>query len=68
MRRRLGASQSGLSPERALSQLRRIQHHRATITEGKIAEGISTISADQARIFDAMNLPKPDRNAQLTLL
>lgn len=68
MRRRLGASQSGLSPERALSQLRRIQHHRATITEGKVAEGISTISADQARIFDAMNLPKPDRNAQLTLL
>ncbi len=67
MRTRLRAS-SGLSPERALSQLRRIQHHRVTLNDTQPVTGLSTISQQQTDIFCALTLKKPTLNAQLTLL
>ena len=66
MRTRLRAS-SGLSPERALSQLRRIQHHRVTLNDTQPVTGLSTISQQQTDIFCALTLKKPTLNAQLAL-
>lgn len=68
MRTRLRASDSGLSPERALSQLRRIQHHRVTLNETQPVAGLSTISQQQTDILSALTLKKPTLDAQLTLL
>ena len=68
MRTRLRASDSGLSPERALSQLRRIQHHRVTLNDTQPVAGLSTISQQQTDILSALILKKPTLDAQLTLL
>ena len=68
MRARLRASNSALSPERALSQLRRIQHHRVTLNNTQPVAGLSTISQQHTDILSAMTLKKPTLDAQLTLL
>lgn len=68
MRARLRASESGLSPERALSQLRRIQHQRVTLNDTQPIAGLSTISQQQTDILSALTLKKPTLDAQLTLL
>ena len=68
MRTRLRASNSGFSPERALSQLRRIQHHRFTLSATPPVAGRSTISQQQTDILFALALKKPVLDAQLTLL
>ena len=68
MRTRLHASDSGLSPERALSQLRRIQQHRVTLNDTQPVAGLSTISQQQTDILSALTLKKPTLDAQLTLL
>lgn len=68
IRARLSASDTGLSPERALSLLRRIQHHRAKLPDDKVIEGVSSMSAEQTEILSALGASKPDKNRQLTLL
>lgn len=68
MRARLSASNMGLSPERALSLLWRIQHHRAKLPDDKTIEGISTMSTEQTSILAAIGASKPDKNRQLNLL
>lgn len=68
MRTRLHASDTGLSPERALTQLRRIQHHRVTLNDAQPVTGLSAISQSQADILCALTIKKPALNAQLTLL
>jgi hypothetical protein len=68
MRSRLHASDTGLSPERALSRLRRIQHHRVTVNGTQPVAGLSSISQDQADILSALTIKKPTLDAQLTLL
>jgi hypothetical protein len=68
MRSRLHASDTGLSPERALSRLRRIQHHRVTLNGAQPVAGLSSISQDQADILSALTIKKPTLDAQLTLL
>jgi transposase len=68
MRARLRASDSSLSPERALSQLRRIQHHRVTLNETQPVAGLSTINQQHTDILSALTLRKPTLDAQLTLL
>jgi transposase len=68
MRQRLRASHTGLSPERALSLLRRIQHHRAKLPDDKTIAGISSMTAEQTDILSAIGVSKPDKNNQLTLL
>lgn len=49
MRQRLKAADTGMSPESALSQLRRIQHHRIEL-DNKLMTGISTISEQQTAL------------------
>lgn len=68
MRQRLRSANTGLSPERALEQLTRIQHHRVRIAQGEPVTGVSTISAEQAGVFSALGLKKPAASQQLSLL
>ena len=68
MRMRLKASGSNFSPERALQQLRRIQHHRVTLNGSAPAAGLSNIDKEQAAILGALTAGKPTLNTQLTLL
>ncbi len=68
MRTRLHACQAGLSPERALQKLRRIQHHRVSINGAPAVAGISTINEEQIDIIAALTIKKPTLKIQTTLL
>lgn len=67
MRERLKQAQTGLSPERALAQLRRIQHHNVKVNDQTLS-GISTLSKEQTEVLHALKLKKPHQPEQLTLL
>ncbi len=62
MRMRLRASGSASSPTSALRVLSRIQSHRATIGAAHYS-GVSRLSAEQVRLFEELNLPKPPAKA-----
>ncbi len=68
MRTRLRNSASRLSPERALSQLRRIQHQRVTLNNSQPIAGLSSITQEHADILSALTIKKPTLDTQLTLL
>lgn len=68
MRSRLHASDTHLSPERALAKLRHIQHHRITLNESEPVAGLSSINKEQIDILSALTIKKPSLNTQLTLL
>ena len=68
MRTRLHASSTGLSPERALDKLRRIQHHRVTLNGSPPIAGLSSIRQEHTSIFAALTIKKPTLDTQLTLL
>ncbi|MEE4204391.1 MAG: IS1634 family transposase [Halieaceae bacterium] len=68
MRSRLASAGIGLSPDRALEQLQRIQHHRIRIAEGDPVTGVSEISKEQAGVFAALGVRKPSTATQLSLL
>jgi transposase len=69
MRQRLSAAKTGLSPERALEQLRRIQHHTIRLNRADApVSGISKLNVTQSEVFDALRLKKPTEPQQLTLL
>lgn len=68
MRHRLQTADARISPEKALAQLRRIQHHRITLNGSQPSAGRSTTSAEQTQILAALNLEKPRLPEQFTLL
>ena len=69
MRQRLSAADSDLSPERAIEQLQRIQHHQIRINQAaQSVTGISRLSETHDRVFTALNLKKPAQPQQLSLL
>ena len=68
MRTRLYASDTALSPERALAQLRRIQHHRITLNDSQPVAGLSSITTQQAAILAALDIKKPDLDTPRPLL
>ena len=68
MRQRLHAVQADTSPERALDQLRRIQHHRVNLNHTQPIAGLSTTSKEQHAILSALKLAKPQLPEQLSLL
>jgi hypothetical protein len=69
MRQRLTTAETGLSPERALDQLRRIQQHQIRINKQRISiSGISKLSDLHHRVFAALDLKKPTQLQQLSLL
>jgi len=68
MRMRLRASDTPLSPERALDKLRRIQHHQVIVNDTQPVAGLSTINQEHTAILAALTIKKPSLNTQLTLL
>ena len=69
MRQRLKASRSGLSPERALDELRKLQQHQIHLhPAGRSVAGISRLSDLQERVFAALDLKKPPTPRQKALL
>ena len=68
MRTRLRASDTPLSPERALEKLRRIQHHQVTLNNTQPVTGLSTINQEHTTILSALTIKKPTLNTQITLL
>lgn len=69
MRQRLKAADCDLSPERAIEQLQRIQHHQIRISSSvKPVSGISRITDIQDRVLGALKLKKTAQSQQLTLL
>ncbi|MVF23701.1 IS1634 family transposase [Methylocaldum sp. BRCS4] len=68
MRQRLKAANAGLSPERALEYLRRIQHHQIRLNASEPVTGVSTLSAEQTGVLNALAVRKPTAPQQLALL
>ncbi len=68
IRSRLQAANAGLSPERAIAQLQRIQHHRVCLLSGKPMAGISSLTNEQHKVLNALRIEKPAIPQQLTLL
>lgn len=68
MRQRLKMSGSDLSPEAALADLRRIQHHRMSINNAAPIEGVSSIAQRQKDVLAALKIKKPLQDTQLSLL
>ena len=68
MRSRLRAANTGLSTERAIAQLQRIQHHRVRLNGGKPIAGVSSITPEQNKVLNALRIAKPQTSEQLTLL
>ena len=64
MRQRLRMSGSDLSPEAALADLRRIQHHRVSINNAAPVEGISTIAQHQSDVLAALRITKPTHDTK----
>ncbi len=54
MRSRLKAADAGYTPERALEQLQRIQHHRVRLNGGEPVAGVSTLSTEQNEVLHAL--------------
>jgi len=68
MRQRLKATHTGLSPERALESLRRIQHHQIRLNASEPITGVSTLNAEQTEVLNALAVKKPTAPQQLTLM
>ncbi len=68
MRSRLHASDTNISPERALSKLRRIQHQRVKLDNAAPIAGLSTITQEHTKVLSALTIKKPTLDAQMSLL
>ncbi len=68
MRSRLKVADAGYTPERALEQLQRIQHHRVRLNGGAPVVGVSTISTEQNEVLHALGIEKPAAPEELALL
>jgi len=68
MRARLHSAHTGLSPERPLEQLTRIQHHRIRIAQGNPVTGVLAITAEQAGMFSALGVKELAASQQLSVL
>ena len=68
MRMKLKAAKSPYSPERALASLRRIQAHRVRVNGQTPIAGLSTITDEQAQVFQALDIKKPTATSQLAIL
>jgi len=68
MRMRLRAGNTGITPERALKALKRIQHHRVSINGAEPLSGVSSISEDDSKMFKALRIKLPSQTQQMSLL
>lgn len=65
---RLKAADAGYTPECALEQLQRIQHHRVRLNGGEPVVGLSTLSTEQSEALHALGIAKPAAQEQLAPL
>ena len=68
MRMRLREGKTGLTPERALQSLKRIQHHRVSINGAPPLSGVSSMTAEHGEMFKALKVKTPSQSQQLSLL
>lgn len=68
MRMRLRETGTGLTPERALQSLKRIQHHRVSINGAAPLSGVSSMTPEHDKVLKALKVPSPSQAHQLTLL
>ena len=68
MRMRLRAGNTGVTPERALQTLKRIQHHRVSINGAQPLSGVSSITEEDSTMFKALNIKPPSQTQQMSLL
>lgn len=69
MRMRLKQAGDARSPERALEELRRIQHHEVRSKRHQAAmRGVSTLTSEHAQVLKGLALQKPAISEQMTLL
>jgi transposase len=68
MRLRLRAASTGITPERALQALKRIQHHRVSINGAPPLSGVSSMTAEHNEVLKALKVKIPSHSQQLSLL
>ena len=68
MRMRLRAANTGVTPERALQSLKRIQHHRVSINGAPPLCGVSSMTTEQNEVLTALRVKQPSQFNQLSLL
>jgi transposase len=68
MRMRLRAGNTGVTPERALQTLKRIQHHRVSINGAEPLSGVSSITDEDSKVFKALKVKLPSQTQQMSLL
>ena len=68
MRMRLRAANTGITPERALQSLKRIQHHRVSINGASPLCGVSSMTVEHNAVLTALKVKQPSQFAQLSLL
>jgi len=68
MRMRLRTGNTGVTPERALQTLKRIQHHRVSINGAEPLSGVSSITEEDSKVFKALKVKQPSQNQQMALL
>jgi transposase len=68
MRMRLRAANTGVTPERALQSLKRIQHHRVSINGAPPLCGVSSMTTEQHEVLTALKVNQPSQFKQLSLL
>ncbi len=68
MRMRLRAGNTGVTPERALQTLKRIQHHRVSINGAEPLSGVSSITEEDSKVFKALKVKLPSQTQQMSLL
>ncbi len=61
MRWRLRRHRLPFSPERLLEKLKAIQYHRVRLATGKVLTGVTAISPEQRRLFEAIEVAPPTR-------
>lgn len=68
MRMRLRSANTGVTPERALQSLKRIQHHRVCINGAPPLCGVSSMTTEQHQVLTALRVKQPSQFKQLSLL
>ena len=68
MRMRLRGANTGVTPERALQSLKRIQHHRVSINGAPPLCGVSSMTTEQHEVLTALKVKQPSQFKQLSLL
>jgi transposase len=68
MRQRLREANTGISPERALQTLKRIQHLRVSINAAEPLAAVSSITQQDEALLSALGVKPPSQTQQLCIL